>query len=59
MVESLLGNLMGQRFKSQHRQTGLLYNKIPLDLIKIELAQILQASGALVSTVTLQRGAHL
>ena len=54
MVESLLGYLKFQRFKSQHRQTGLLYNQIPVDLYKIKLTQKIQASGSLASTVTLR-----
>ena len=52
MVNYLLGNLKnkGQWFKSQHRQMGLFYNQIPVDLYKIELTPIIQECGALAST---------
>ena len=52
MVEFLLGNLKtGQRFKSWHRQIGPLYNQIPVVLYKIKLIEIIQACGALASTI--------
>ena len=56
MVGSLLGNLKtkDQRFKSRHKQMGLLFNQIPVDLYNLKLTQILQAFGPLASTVTLQ-----
>ena len=56
MVKSLLGNL-SQRFKSRHRQMGLLNSQIPDDLFKIELTK--QVCGALANTVTSQLGASL
>ena len=49
----------GQQFKSWNKQTGLLYDLIPVDLCKIELTQIIQACGALAIIVNLQWGALL
>ena len=61
MVESMLGNLKtyGSAFKSRHRETGTLYNQIPLDLYKIALTQIIKTCGTLASTVTLLHGGTL